>query len=115
MATNGNRGGGGGGRGGRAAYDPSLDKVFATYKARDEKLGEGVVVQLVSYNGNEPRVKVTRYYRDDKKGGKWFPDTQRVFPRFRIVVLSWLLSAAREIDKGHDVWEREKNPRGGRR
>lgn len=108
------------GRGKRPPYDPNADVEYAIYKARDEKLGEGIVMQLMSYKGAEPRIKLTRYYKD--REGKWVPDVAKAcyckegrahkhpgaheFPRFRIIVLSWLLTGSREMDRGYDEWER---------
>lgn len=102
-----------GGRGGRGeyrgSYDPKLDEVFAEWKAREGN--EGIKVQLISYDGAAPKVKMTRYYLDNND--EWQPDAKRKFPRFGMQMLAWLMQATGELEKGMEAYKRKHGSRSG--
>lgn len=92
---------------GENAFNEEKDRELVKVKVKIDA-ENWVVLRLLSYDGAEPKLEVTRWYLD--RAGKWQqPRKQDARIRWRVLMAIW--ENASKLEDGYNAWRADNKER----
>lgn len=80
----------------RPPYDESKNSVLSGVKVKNDR--EGYNLEIVSYDGGEPKLRITKFYVD--REGKWRKDAKKKYERMSPRLVRWIVENSATFERG---------------